>query len=180
VRRRQIRAGALHPRCRQERGGARRQEAMDLIRDGIKEALRLIVHGDDVVFSTAARSLYVSGLATLCSLVLGVAAGAFLALRRFRGRTLVMAFVNTGMGLPPVVVGLVVAILLWRSGPLGQFHLIYTPWAMIIAQTILTVPLITGFTASALASQRPELRLQLLGLGASRWQALWLLLVEAR
>lgn len=140
----------------------------------------MLARGDGALYSTAARSLYVSGLATLISLVVGVLAGSFLALRRFPGRALALALVNTGMGLPPVVVGLVVAILLWRSGPLGELHLIYTVWAMVLAQAVLTVPIVTGFTAAALAAQPPALRLQLLGLGASRWQVLWLLLREAR
>jgi len=153
---------------------------VELIWDGLREAVEALARGDDVLYSTAARSLYVSGLATLISLALGVLAGSFLALQRFRGRGLALAFVNTGMGLPPVVVGLVVAVLLWRSGPLGDLHLIYTVWAMVLAQAVLTFPIVTGFTAAALAAQPPELRLQLLGLGASRWQALWLLLKEAR
>ena len=153
---------------------------MHLIWDGLREAVELLARGDDVVLSTAARSLYVSGLATLVSLAFGVALGAFLAFQRFPGRNIAMAFVNTGMGLPPVVVGLVVAIVLWRSGPLGRMHLIYTPWAMILAQALLAFPIVTGFTAAALGSSRPELRLQLFGIGASRWQALWILIKEAR
>jgi tungstate transport system permease protein len=153
---------------------------MGLIWEGIREAVRLLAEGDSFVYSTTARSLYVSGLATALSLLLGVPAGAFLAYQRFPGRALVMTLVNTGMGLPPVAVGLVVAIVLWRSGPLGQMKLIYTPWAMVIAQALLAVPIVTGFTAAALAAQRPGLRLQLFGIGASRWQALWVLLKEAR
>lgn len=153
---------------------------MDLIWEGLKEAVRLLARGDDFVYSTAARSLYVSGLATAFSLMVGVGAGSFLAYQRFPGRALVMTLVNTGMGLPPVAVGLVVAIVLWRSGPLGELKLIYTPWAMMIAQAILAIPIVTGFTAAALAAQRPELRLQLFGIGASRLQALWILLKEAR
>ena len=153
---------------------------MHLIWDGLREAVELLARGDDVVLSTAARSLYVSGLATLLSLAFGVALGAFLAFQRFPGRNIAMAFVNTGMGLPPVVVGLVVAIALWRSGPLGRMHLIYTPWAMILAQALLAFPIVTGFTAAALGASRPELRLQLFGIGASRWQALWILIKEAR
>lgn len=153
---------------------------MGLIWDGLREAVAMLARGDGALYSTAARSLYVSGLATLISLAVGVLAGSFLALRRFPGRALALALVNTGMGLPPVVVGLVVAILLWRSGPLGELRLIYTVWAMVLAQAVLTVPIVTGFTAAALAAQPPALRLQLLGLGASRWQVLWLLLREAR
>ena len=113
-------------------------------------------------------------------MVIGVGVGAVLAFRRFPGRNLAVALVNTGMGLPPVVVGLVVAIFLWRSGPLGQLQLIYTPAAMVVAQSIIAAPLVTGFTVAALGSLPPRLRPQLYALGASRWQMLWLVLQEAR
>lgn len=153
---------------------------MDLIIDGFREALRLLAHNQRDVYEITLRSLYVSGTATAISLVLGVMAGAALAFGRFRGRLILLALVNTGMGLPPVVVGLVVAILLWRSGPLGDLGWIYTPRAMIIAQAIIATPVITGFTAASLASLPPKLRLQVYALGASRLQMLWILLREVR
>jgi tungstate transport system permease protein len=153
---------------------------MDLLWDGIRGAFRLLVELDREVARIAALTLAVSGLATVVSLAVGVAVGSFLALTSFPGRRLVLALVNTGMGLPPVAVGLLVAVLLWRSGPLGALGLIYTPAAMVIAQAVIALPIITGFTAAALQSLHPRLRLQLLALGASRWQALWLLLREAR
>jgi tungstate transport system permease protein len=153
---------------------------MDLLWDGIRGAFRLLVELDREVARITALTLAVSGLATLVSLAVGVAVGSFLALTSFPGRRLVLALVNTGMGLPPVAVGLLVAVLLWRSGPLGALGLIYTPAAMVIAQAVIALPIITGFTAAALQSLNPRLRLQLLALGASRWQALWLLLREAR
>ena len=126
------------------------------------------------------RSLFVSGSAVAIALVIGIGTGAFLAFRRFPGRNLAIALVNTGMGLPPVVVGLIVAILLWRSGPLGQLNLVYTPGAMIIAQTVIAAPLVTGFTVAALGALPPQLRVQLYSLGASRWQMLWHVLLEAK
>jgi tungstate transport system permease protein len=153
---------------------------VDLIWDGLKEAVRLLAHDDDDVYSIAMRSVYVSGVATLVSLVLGVGIGAVLAFRRFPGRLLALTLVNTGMGFPPVVIGLVVAILLWRSGPLGDLGWIYTTKAMIIAQTIIATPVITGFTAASLASLDPRLRLQVYALGASRLQMLWIVLQEVR
>jgi tungstate transport system permease protein len=116
----------------------------------------------------------------LISLVLGILGGAFLAFKDFRGRNIVLSLVNTGMGLPPVVVGLMVAVVLWRSGPLGQFRLIYTPAAMVIAQTIIAAPIVTGFTAAALRHLDPRLRTQLYALGASRLQMLWIVLWEAK
>ncbi|MDP3767960.1 MAG: ABC transporter permease [Dehalococcoidia bacterium] len=153
---------------------------MDLIWDGIREAFRVLGTNDRDVWEIALRSLLVSGTATGLAMVIGVLSGAALAFRRFPGRNLAIALVNTGMGLPPVVVGLAVAILLWRSGPLGRLDLIYTPGAMVIAQTVIAAPLVTAFTVAALGSLPPRLRPQLYALGASRWQMLWLVLQEAR
>jgi tungstate transport system permease protein len=153
---------------------------MHLIYDPLREAIRLLLHNNNSVYEIAWRTIVVSGTATLISLVLGVVAGAAIAFRQFRGRLIVMTLVNTGMGLPPVVVGLIVAQLLWRSGPLGSLEWIYTIKAMIIAQTIIATPVVIGFTAAALGSLHPRLRLQVYALGASRPQALWLLLQEVR
>jgi tungstate transport system permease protein len=125
-------------------------------------------------------SLKVSGLATLISLLIGLPVGTWLGLGKFPGRAFLLTMVNTGMGLPPVVVGLVVAMSLWRSGPLGTLHLIYTPWAIVIAQVIIAAPVVTGLTAAALQALDPRLRLQLLGLGASNAQVILSLWQEAR
>lgn len=153
---------------------------MDLIGQGTLQALRLILRGDPEVMGIMWLSLKVSGIATLLSLVLGVPLGAVLGLARFAGRELLLSVVNTGMGLPPVVVGLFVSILLWRSGPLGVLELLYTPSAIVIAQFIIAFPVVTGLTAAAVQQIDPRLRLQLLGLGASRAQVVWQLLREAR
>ncbi len=153
---------------------------MDLIGEGIAEAARLIAHGDRELVEVVLRSLAISGSATAISLALGVAVGSSLALTRFPGRRLLVTLVNTGMGLPPVVAGLVVAAFLWRSGPLGALGLIYTPAAMVIAQVVIAFPIVTGFTVAALGALPPRLKMQLYGLGASRLQMLWLLLREAR
>lgn len=153
---------------------------MDLLWSGFREAVRLLVHGDREVIEITMRSLLVSSAATLISLLIGVPLGMVLALQRFPGRNLVLALVNTGMGLPPVVVGLIVAILLWRTGPLGSFRLLYTPRAMAIAQAVLSLPLVAGLTATAIQALNPRLRLQMLALGASRLQTAWLLVREAR
>ena len=125
-------------------------------------------------------SLKVSGLATLISLLIGLPFGTLLALGKFPGRSFLLTVVNTGMALPPVVVGLAVAMTLWRSGPLGSLHLIYTPTSIIIAQVIISSPVVTGLTAAALQHQDPRLQLQLLGLGASRLQMILSLWREAR
>ena len=132
------------------------------------------------VFQITRLSLEISGIATLISLCLGLPGGTLLALGRFPGRGFLMSAVNTGMGLPPVVVGLAVAISLWRSGPLGELELIYTPAAIVIAQVIIALPVVTGLTAAALQALDPRLRLQLYGLGASRPQMIWSLWREAR
>jgi tungstate transport system permease protein len=153
---------------------------MDLIWQGTKHAILLLVRGDPDVLRIAFLSLQVSGTATLLSLLAGVPLGALLALARFPGRNLAVTLVNTGMGLPPVVVGLFVSIFLWRSGPLGFLELLYTPTAIIIAQFVIAAPIVIGLTIAAVQQVDPKLRLQLLGLGASRLQTVWLLLREAR
>ena len=91
-------------------------------------------------------TLRVSGLATVISSLIGVPLGTALSLWSFRGRRRVAGFVNAGMGLPPVVVGLWVSVFLWRTGPLGFLRLMYTPTAMVIAQTIIALPIVTGLT----------------------------------
>ncbi|MFN8412875.1 MAG: ABC transporter permease [Anaerolineales bacterium] len=135
---------------------------------------------DSEIFQITFLSLQVSTIATLISLLIGLPLGTWLALGSFRGRSFILSIVNTGMALPPVVVGLVVAITLWRSGPLGDLKLIYTPWAIVIAQTIISAPVVTGLTAAALEALDPRLQQQLLGLGASRLQMIWHLWREAR
>lgn len=135
---------------------------------------------DPEIFEITFLSLQVSTLATLISLFMGLPLGTWLALGNFRGRSIILSIINTGMALPPVVVGLVVAMSLWRSGPLGELRLIYTPFAIIIAQTIIAVPVVTGLTAAALEALDPRLQQQLLGLGASHVQMVWYLWREAR
>jgi tungstate transport system permease protein len=135
---------------------------------------------DSEILQITSLSLQVSTIATLISLLIGLPLGTWLALGSFRGRSFLLSIINTGMALPPVVVGLVVALMLWRSGPLGDLHLIYTPVAIIIAQTVIAAPVVTGLTAAALEALDPRLQQQLLGLGASRIQMIWYLWREAR
>jgi len=153
---------------------------MDLIWNGVAEAVHRLLQGDPEVLEIALLSLELSGLATLAALLFGVPLGALLAFRRFPGRGLAVSLVNTGMGLPPVVVGLFVAIVLWRSGPLGFLELLYTPGAIVLAQLIIAFPVITGLTMAALQQIDPKLLLQLKSLGASRTQLVAILLWEAR
>ncbi len=135
---------------------------------------------DPEIWQITVLSLQVSTAATVISLLIGLPFGTWLALGNFRARSFILSIINTGMALPPVVVGLVVAMSLWRSGPLGDLRLIYTPIAIIIAQTIIAAPVVTGLTAAAIAALDPRLQQQLLGLGASRVQMIWHLWREAR
>jgi tungstate transport system permease protein len=153
---------------------------MTLIWQGIVEAIRLLFSGDPEVMQITLLSLKISGLSTVISLFIGLPLGTALALGQFRSRRLWISLINTGMALPPVVVGLVVSIFLWRSGPLGSLRIMYTPAAIVIAQTIIAAPVITGLTISAIQQLNPRLRLQLYGLGASRMQMIWLLWREAK
>lgn len=126
------------------------------------------------------RTLQVSGAALVLSGLLGVPAGAILALARFPGRRLLILLTYTGMGFPPVVVGLAVYLLLSRSGPLGELHWLFTPAAMVTAQTVIALPLVAGLTLAALEAVDPRLRLQIRSLGAERGQEVRALLWEAR
>jgi tungstate transport system permease protein len=132
------------------------------------------------VIEIARRSLAVTVSALVISTVLGIPAGTWLAMSRFPGKRLFTAVIYTGMGLPPVVVGLVVFLFLSRSGPFGYLGWLFTTRAMVIAQVIIGTPLIIGVTMSSVAGVDPALRPQMRALGATRWQATWAQLFEAR
>ena len=153
---------------------------MGLIWEGIKKAMELLWTLDPEVLGITLFSLKVSILATGLSLAIGGAAGMALALTRFPGKRLLISLINTGMGLPPVVVGLFVTILLWRNGPLGFLEILYTPSAIILAQTVIATPIIAGISLAAIQQLPADLRLQILSLGASRRQMLLCLAKEAR
>jgi tungstate transport system permease protein len=153
---------------------------MELILEGIRKAIWLLVTLDPEVMGITLLSLKVSGVATMVSLVVGVSVGALVALTRFPGRRIVVSVINTGMGLPPVVVGLFVSILLWRSGPLGFLGMLYTPGAIIVAQAVIATPIVMGITLAAMQQLPKKLRLQILALGATRLQLVAILIREAR
>ena len=153
---------------------------MEAIWDGLVEAFRLIFRGDGELFSIAGRSLLVSGSATALAMLVGVPLGYLLGRARFPARTLILAAVGTGMGMPPVVAGLVIWLLLVRSGPFGGFELIYTKQAMIIAQFLIATPLVIAFTAASIQALPARLPDLLTVLGAGRLRTLWLLAREAR
>ena len=125
-------------------------------------------------------SLQVSGLALLFATLIGIPLGAWLGFARFSGRRLVIALIYTGMGFPPVVIGLLVYLFLSRSGPLGWLGWLFNPPAMVLAETIIAFPLVAGFTMASVLGVKPELRQQLLSLGATPWQATLAILREAR
>jgi tungstate transport system permease protein len=153
---------------------------MNLILDGIKTALKLLFSLDAEVLAVTLLSLKVSTTATALSLFSGIPAGVFLALSRFPGRRFIISLVNTGMGLPPVVVGLFVYILLSRSGPMGSLRWLFTPAAMIAAQTIIAFPLVAALTMSAVAGVDKAVHAQVVALGASPLQTAWTVVREAR
>lgn len=153
---------------------------MEVIWNAVRDALGLLLCVDPLTFRIVGLSLIVSGLATVLATLVGVPLGTLLALRRFPGHRFLTTVVNTGMGLPPVVVGLVVALLLWRSGPFGWLGLIYTPIAMIVAQWIVAMPLAAGLTAGAIRLLDRELVSALRVDGATEVQVGWELIQIAR
>jgi tungstate transport system permease protein len=153
---------------------------MDLIWQGLRQAVWLLVGLDREVLAITWLSLQVAGTSTALALLVGIPFGTLIALTRFPGRAFVISLVNTGMGLPPVVVGLFVSLALWRSGPLGFMEILYTPAAIIVAQAVIASPIVTGITLAAVQNVPAKFRLQLLALGASRPQMTWIVLREAR
>jgi tungstate transport system permease protein len=148
--------------------------------EGFLQAIQLIFSLDPGLMEIVRLSLTVSGLALLISAIMGLPAGIILGLKDFRGKRLLVAIVYTGMGLPPVVVGLTVYILLSRQGPLGGLAWLFTPKAMVVTQIILSLPLIIGFTMTAIAAAPAALPMQLRSLGATQRQIVFTLLYEAR
>jgi len=147
---------------------------------GFVQALHLIAAGDPELVRVTLLSLEVTGIALLFSTLVGVPLGSFMGLRRFPARHLVIALLYTGMGFPPVVVGLFVYLMLSRVGPAGFLGWLFTPKAMVISQVIISFPLVAGFTMAAVMGVDPNLRQQVLSLGATEWQATLAILREAR
>lgn len=153
---------------------------MESILNGIVEALRMILTGDPEIFAIVWLTLKVSGTATILSLLTGVPIGVALASASFPGKKFLMSVLNTAMGFPPVVIGLWVFLFLSRNGPLGFLNLLYTPTAIVIAQTVIAAPIVIGLTCAAIMQVDPILKLQIKSLGASRLQSLLLVIREAR
>jgi tungstate transport system permease protein len=153
---------------------------MELILDGLKKALDIILSTDPEVIRITLLTLRVSFTSILISTLIGLPLGMALGLSRFKGRKFILVFINIGMGLPPVVAGLWITLLLWRSGPLGQFSLLYTPAAIVMAQVLVSLPIITGLTSSAFQQINDKLLLQIKAMGATKRQTLLILLKESR
>lgn len=153
---------------------------MEDILNGILQAMHLILNGEPETWRIILLSLRVTGVALFFSALVGIPLGAWLGLYSFSGKGLVIALIYTGMGFPPVVIGLFVYLMLSRSGPLGFLEWLFTPNAMIVAQTIISFPLVAGFTMAAVLGVDPALRTQLVSLGATPTQATWAVLWEAR
>jgi tungstate transport system permease protein len=153
---------------------------MDSITQGFIQAVHLIFHLNPELFGIILLSLKVSGLALVIATAIGLPLGALLGLRRFPGRDLAISVSNTFMGLPPVVVGLFVYLLLSRKGPLGFLGLLYSPSAMIIAQTILALPIVASLCRSAIVNVDPVIRQASRSLGATQRQETLTVIVEAR
>ncbi|MBO8142690.1 MAG: ABC transporter permease [Firmicutes bacterium] len=153
---------------------------MDLVWEGLRKAVQMLIQGEPEVYQIAGLTLRLAGTSTLISVLVGVPLGSLIALGSFPGRRLLATVMNVGMGLPPVVAGLWVTLLLWRSGPFGRWALLYTPAAIVIAQVLVALPILASLTASALQQLDPRLAMQVRALGASRWQTHLVLLWEAR
>jgi tungstate transport system permease protein len=153
---------------------------MDTISQSLALALSMVAHLDARLTQIVGLSIAVSLTSTLCSAVIGLPLGAAIAIARFPGRNPVIVTLNAAMGLPPVVVGLLVYLLLSRAGPLGAFGLLFTPAAMVIAQTILIVPIVAALTRQVVEDAWSEYREQLRSLDASWWQSAATLLWDTR
>jgi tungstate transport system permease protein len=153
---------------------------MDFLLDGVRQAVDLIAHGDREILEIVAITLRMALWSTLLALAIGLPLGLALGLGRFPGRRVLLALANAGMGLPPVVVGLVVALLLFRGAPLGSLDLLYTLNGVIVAQTLLGLPLVGALTAAAVQALPTGLLEQARAFGASRTQVAALALREAR
>jgi tungstate transport system permease protein len=153
---------------------------MELIINGLKKAIEMILTGDREIFEITWLTLRVCFLATLISSLIGLPLGMFLGLTRFRGRKIILVLINIGMGLPPVVAGLWITMLLWRSGPLGHLQLLYTPTAIVMAQVLVSLPIITGLTSSAFQQINEKMLLQIKALGATKIQTFGILLKQTK
>jgi tungstate transport system permease protein len=153
---------------------------MELILDGLKKAVEMILTGDREILEITWLTLRVCLMAIIISSIIGLPLGMFLGLTRFKGRKIILVLINIGMGLPPVVAGLWITMLLWRSGPLGHLQLLYSPTAIVMAQVLVSLPIVTGLTSSAFQQINEKMLLQIKALGATKTQTIALLLKQTK
>ncbi|WP_423799506.1 ABC transporter permease [Neobacillus sp. SAB-20_R2A] len=153
---------------------------MELLIDGLKKAIEMIFTGNPEVFAITWLTLKVCLIAILISTLIGLPLGILLGLSRFRGRRVLLLFINMGMGLPPVVAGLWITMFLWRSGPLGEMRMLYTPTAIVMAQVLVSLPIVTSLTSSAFQQINEKMLLQIKALGATRLQTLMILVKQSK
>lgn len=153
---------------------------MDLIIDGLKKAMVMIKSGDQEILQITLLTLRLCFTSIFISTLIGLPLGMLLGLSKFRGRRLLLTLMNIGMGLPPVVAGLWITIFLWRSGPLGSLSLLYTPTAIVMAQILVSFPIVTGLTSSAFQQINGKMLMQIKALGATKRQTLFILLRELK
>lgn len=153
---------------------------MELLIDGLKKAIEMIFTGNQEVFAITWLTLKVCLISILISTLLGLPFGILLGLKRFKGRKILLMFINIGMGLPPVVAGLWITMLLWRSGPLSDLTLLYTPTAIVMAQVLVSLPIVTSLTATAFQQINDKMLLQIKALGATKWQTLTILIKQSK
>ncbi|MDQ1000930.1 tungstate transport system permease protein [Neobacillus niacini] len=153
---------------------------MDLIFDGFRKAIEMILTGDREILEITWLTLKVCFMSILISSLIGLPLGMLLGLTRFKGRKIILTIINIGMGLPPVVAGLWISMLLWRSGPLGHLHLLYSPTAIVMAQVLVSLPIVTGLTSSAFQQINEKMLLQIKALGATKIQTIMILLKQTK
>ncbi|QCJ44003.1 ABC transporter permease subunit [Bacillus sp. S3] len=153
---------------------------MELLVDGLKKAIEMILNGDPEIYAITWLTLKVCLISILISTLIGLPLGILLGLTRFTGRRVLLLFINIGMGLPPVVAGLWITMLLWRSGPLGDLSLLYSPTAIVMAQVLVSLPIVTSLTFTAFQQLSDKMLLQIKALGATRLQTLMILIKQLK
>lgn len=153
---------------------------MDLLLNGLRRAMEMLASGDPEIYEITWRTLRISLTAILISTLIGIPLGILFGLTKFPGRKLLLVLINIGMGLPPVVAGLWITIFLWRSGPLGHLSLLYTPIAIVLAQVLVSLPILIGLTSSAFQEIDEKMLMQIRALGATKLQMLKILLLETK
>ncbi len=153
---------------------------MELIIEALTKAIHLLISFDYETYRVIWLSLKVSFTATLVSTIIGISLALYISTKQFRFKHFILSAINTGMAMPPVLAGLFITILLWRNGILGRFNLLYTPQAIIIAQIFLATPIILGISISAFQSFSKKFMLQILGLGATKFQLYMIMIRESK